>query len=98
VTAFANPIPTGATPRYGTAGRNSLRGPGYFNYDFSVFKSFQIREGTRLEFRTEAYNLTNTPKFGQPNGNYSQSSFGSVTSTFNTAGERELQFALRLLF
>jgi outer membrane receptor protein involved in Fe transport len=98
VTAFANPIPAGATPRYGTAGRNPLRGPGYFNYDFSVFKSFQIREGVRLEFRTEAYNLTNTPKFGQPNGNFSQSSFGSVTSTFNNAGERELQFALRLLF
>jgi outer membrane receptor protein involved in Fe transport len=97
-TAFANPIPTGATPRYGTAGRNSLRGPGYFNYDFSIFKGFQIREDMRIEFRTELYNLTNTPKFGQPNGNFSQSSFGVVNTTFNNAGEREVQFALRFLF
>ncbi|MCI0392533.1 MAG: TonB-dependent receptor [Acidobacteria bacterium] len=97
-TAFANPIPAGAAPRYGTAGRNSLRGPGYFNYDFSIFKNFQIREGMRIEFRTEFYNLTNTPKFGQPNSNFSQSSFGSVTTTFNNAGEREVQFALRFLF
>ncbi|HWQ33194.1 MAG TPA: carboxypeptidase regulatory-like domain-containing protein [Blastocatellia bacterium] len=98
VTAFANPIPAGATPRYGTAGRNSLRGPGFFNYDFSLFKNFQIREGIRVEFRTEFYNLTNTPKFNQPNGNFSQGSFGAVTSTINNAGEREVQFALRLLF
>jgi hypothetical protein len=98
VTAFANPIPAGATPRYGTAGRNSLRGPGYFNYDFSIFKGFQIREDMRLEFRTEPYNLTNTPKFEQPNGDFSQASFGVVNTTFNNAGEREVQFALRFLF
>ena len=98
VTAFANPIPAGATPRYGTAGRNSLRGPSYLNYDFSIFKSFQIMEGKRLEFRTEFYNLTNTPKFAQPNGNFSQTTFGVVNSTLNGVGEREVQFALRFLF
>ncbi len=97
-TAFADPIPPGATPRFGTAGRNSVRGPGFFNYDFSIFKSFQIREAMRLEFRTEFYNLTNTPKFGQPNGNFSQASFGVVNTTLNNAGEREIQFALRFLF
>ena len=52
----------------------------------------------RLEFRTEFYNLTNTPKFGQPNGNFSQASFGVVNTTLNNAGEREIQFALRFLF
>ena len=81
-----------------TAGRNSVRGPGFFNYDFSVFKAFRLTETKRVEFRTEIYNLTNTPKFNQPNGNFSQSSFGSVTSTINNAGEREVQFALRFLF
>jgi hypothetical protein len=98
ITAFANPIPAGAAPRYGTAGRNSLRGPSYLNYDFSIFKSFQIMEGKRLEFRTEFYNLTNTPKFAQPNGNFSQATFGVVNSTLNGVGEREVQFALRFLF
>ncbi len=100
VTAFANPTPN----RYGTAGRNTLRGPGLVNYDFSVFKSFAITENKRIEFRTEFYNLTNTPHFNQPAGNFSTaSSFGSITSTIGAngvagGGEREVQFALRFLF
>lgn len=102
VTAFAAPPATPA--RYGTAGRNTLRGPELINYDFSVFKSFAITEKTRLEFRTEFYNLTNTPHFGQPAGNFSTpGTFGSITSTIAAsgvggAGEREVQFALRFLF
>ena len=100
VTAFAAPTPN----RYGTAGRNTVRGPGLVNYDFSVFKGFAITESKRIEFRTEFYNLTNTPHFNQPAGNFSTaSSFGSITSTIGVngvagAGEREVQFALRLLF
>ena len=98
-TAFAAPAPN----RYGTAGRNTLRGPNLVNYDLSVFKSFQITEGIRLEFRTEVYNLTNTPHFNVPQGNFSSSAFGSITSTIGTngiagTGEREMQFALRLFF
>jgi hypothetical protein len=100
VTAFAAP----STVRYGTAGRNTLRGPKLVNYDFSVFKSFAITENKRLEFRTEFYNLTNTPHFNQPASNFSTaSSFGSITSTIGAngvagGGEREVQFALRFLF
>jgi outer membrane receptor protein involved in Fe transport len=100
ISAFAAPLPG----RYGTAGRNTLRGPGLVNYDFSVFKNFQITENKRIEFRTEFYNLTNTPHFNQPNNNFSvPAAFGSVTSTVGTnglvgAGEREVQFALRFLF
>lgn len=100
VTAFAAPTPN----RFGTAGRNTLRGPKLVNYDFSVFKSFAITETKRLEFRTEFYNLTNTPHFNQPASNFSTaSSFGSITSTIGAngvpgAGEREVQFALRFLF
>jgi outer membrane receptor protein involved in Fe transport len=102
VTAFAAPPSTPA--RYGTAGRNTLRGPNLVNYDFSVFKSFAISEGKRIEFRTEFYNLTNTPHFNQPAGNFSTpASFGSITSTIGVngvagGGEREVQFALRFIF
>lgn len=97
--AFAAP----SANRYGTAGRNTLRGPGLANYDFSIFKSFTVSEKKRLEFRTEIYNLTNTPHFNQPDGNFSGTAFGSVTSTIGTnglvgGGEREVQFALRFLF
>lgn len=100
VTAFATPTPN----RFGTAGRNTLRGPGLTNYDFSIFKSFTITENKRIEFRTEFYNLTNTPHFNQPAGNFSTpASFGSITSTIGIngvagGGEREVQFALRFLF
>ncbi|HMY70330.1 MAG TPA: carboxypeptidase regulatory-like domain-containing protein [Blastocatellia bacterium] len=102
VTAFAAPPATPA--RYGTAGRNTIRGPELVNYDFSVFKSFAITETKRIEFRTEFYNLTNTPHFNQPAGNFSTpASFGSITSTIGAngvagGGEREVQFALRFLF
>ncbi|MBI1762510.1 MAG: TonB-dependent receptor [Acidobacteria bacterium] len=100
VTAFAAPT----TVRYGTAGRNTLRGPKLVNYDFSLFKSFAITEGKRIEFRTEFYNLTNSPHFNQPAANFSTAaSFGSITSTIGAngvagGGEREVQFALRFLF
>lgn len=100
VTAFATPTPN----RFGTAGRNTLRGPGLVNYDFSIFKSFAITENKRIEFRTELYNLTNTPHFNQPAGNFSTpASFGAITSTIGVngvagGGEREVQFALRFLF
>jgi carboxypeptidase family protein len=98
-TAFAPPSST----RYGTAGRNTLRGPGLTNYDFSIFKNFQISDSKRIEFRTEFYNLTNTPHFNQPDGNFSGAAFSSITSTIGTnglagVGEREVQFALRFLF
>src|SRR5262249_20769287 len=55
--------------RFGTAGFNSLIGPGRFNWDFSLFRYFRVRERIRVEARAEAFNLTNTPKFGQPGTN-----------------------------
>lgn len=54
--------------RYGTAGYNILDSPGQRNLDFSMYKNFQITEQVRLQFRAEAYNATNTPYFGEPNG------------------------------
>jgi hypothetical protein len=89
--AFGQPGPN----RFGTAGRNTVRGPGIVNYDFSVFRVFRIREQTNLEFRAEFYNLTNTPHFNNPVSNFNAGNFGEITSAF---GEREIQFALRLTF
>jgi len=93
-TAFAAPAPG----RFGNAGRNIGRGPVLANYDFSVFRTFDVREGWKLEFRTELYNLTNTPQFGNPVGNVNAGNFGQVTGTFAGAGEREVQLAVRLRF
>lgn len=92
--AFAAPAPN----RFGNAGRNIGRGPVLANYDFSVFRIFEVHEGVKLEFRAELYNLTNTPQFANPVGNVNAGNFGQITGTFNGAGEREVQLALRLRF
>ncbi|MBM3738346.1 MAG: carboxypeptidase regulatory-like domain-containing protein [Acidobacteria bacterium] len=57
--------------RYGTAGFNSLRGPGLVNVDFGLARDFAINEQWRIQFRAEAFNATNTPHFGNPGGNVS---------------------------
>jgi len=45
----------------------SLRGPGLFNFDTSLFKNIRIGEELRLQFRTEAFNILNHPNFAYPN-------------------------------
>ena len=54
--------------RYGNEGRNGLRGPGVMNIDAGLFRRFPIGSRVNLEFRVEAFNLTNTPHFSNPNG------------------------------
>ena len=65
--------------------------------DLSLFKSFSIREKAHIEFRAEAFNLSNTPAFGAPNTSVTSSSFGVVTLT-QTNDPRLLQLALKLNF
>ena len=59
------------TVDFGTAGFLSLRGPGYVNLDGGIFREFALRERLKVQFRMEAFNVTNTPHFGNPNGNVS---------------------------
>jgi hypothetical protein len=73
-TSFVRPPvidPNGQTSTYirpGTLGRNQLVGPAYRDLDMSLFKNFPFTERITGEFRAEAYNLTNTPAFTNPNG------------------------------
>jgi hypothetical protein len=92
VNAFQDP----GSFNYGNSGRNILRPDYHRGFDFSVFKHFVIRENSRLEFRGEAFNLTNTPVFSGPNTNINESSGGRVTSTANSP--RQIQFALKYNF
>ena len=64
--------------------------------DLSLFKQFQFNERTRLQFRAEAFNLTNTPSFSAPGTNVDTASGGVVTSTISTP--RNIQFGLKLYF
>jgi hypothetical protein len=57
--------------RFGTAGFNSLRGPGIFNLDMGIFRQFRITERFQMQFRGEAFNTTNTPHFANPGTNVS---------------------------
>jgi hypothetical protein len=94
VTAFGQP----GSNRFGNAGRNTVRGPGFSNYDFSVFRIIPITERFKLEFRSEFYNLTNTPHFSNPSNSINSGNFGEITSTLGGYGNREVQLALRLTF
>ena len=72
-----------------------VNGPGFRDLDFSIFKEFKVTETTRLQFRAESFNLTNTPSFNLPsNTNYRDTvNFGQSTST--RSAPREIQFALK---
>jgi hypothetical protein len=92
--AFTVPAPG----TFGNAGLNSLRGPGYWNVDLSVFRDFPITERAKVQFRFETFDLFNHPNFASPNGSVGAGNFGTITSTFNPGGNRDIQFALKLLF
>ena len=90
-TAFALP----AQFTYGDSGGGILREDSFKTLDFSLFKQFRI--GThRLQFRAEAFNLTNTPSFNAPNTAIDTAAGGRVTSTASTP--RQMQFALKYDF
>ena len=52
----------------GTVGRNSLRGPAYFQFDLSGMKNFAITERVTMQFRADIFNLFNHPNFTNPDG------------------------------
>lgn len=51
-----------------------------------------------MQFRAEAFNLTNTPHFGLPNTNANATAFGQITNTLSSPAPRQLQFAVKLMF
>lgn len=86
--------------RPGTSGRNILLGPGLSNVDLSLFKNFAITERIHSELRLQAYNLTNTPHFGQPDSNLPDQSFGNfgkITSIVPFTN-RQIELGLRFTF
>ena len=100
--------------RFGNAGFDSMRGPGYANLDLSFFRQFALPASKTLQFRVEIFNVTNTPHFANPNANVSNlqlnpdgtvknlGGFSTITSTANTGregiDERLVRLGLRLGF
>ena len=99
--AFSLPVPY----TFGNVSRTlpDVRSDGLFNVDFSLFKTFPITEKYKLQFRAEAFNLTNTTTFDTPGRAAGSGTFGIVTATARSQLQsqpvaREFQFALRLEF
>jgi len=92
-TAFVNP------PQF-SMGNDSrtqpdLRNPGSITFD-TVFSRWQpIREGVRLQFRAEMYNVMNHPNLANPANSITATNFGQIT---NKNGSRTMQMALVLRF
>jgi hypothetical protein len=83
---------------FGTATRNSFRGPEFFNYNAALFRNFAINENTKIELRGEVYNLTNTSNPMNPVSSFSSPGFGSSLGNMNGQAGRQFQVAGRLLF
>jgi hypothetical protein len=84
----------------GTTARNFMRGPGYFNLDYSLIKSFPIRYGPlketqKIDFRAEFFNIFNHTNFNNPNASKSSLQFGQLQSALDP---RIIQFALKFIF
>ncbi|MBB5326728.1 hypothetical protein [Tunturiibacter gelidoferens] len=86
--------------RFGTLGRNTFRGPAYYDYDFSLVKDTPIgrrRSGaelTNLQFRAEFFNLFNIVNMGLPSNTIFGSGFGQINRT--NGNSRQIQFSLKL--
>jgi len=93
--------------RFGTAAFNILRGPGVASWDLGIFRQFQLPRQMNAQFRVEAFNVTNRPRFSNPGGNVSNlrlnpdgsvrdlNGFATITST-QDGSERQVRFGLRL--
>ena len=81
--------------RFGTAGRNDVRGPGLFDLDVSLKREFPLYEQFRLQLSADAFDITNTPAFANPAANISNTGFGQVTTS---NANRSLRLSGRISF
>jgi len=95
--AFTN----NANNTFGDSGKNIMYGPREFTADAAIMKSWSLAEGTKLQFRWEAFNVTNHPSFGNPTGDYGNTvgwgNYGVVGNVGNVP-PRVMQGALKLTF
>ena len=87
--------PTDPSQPFGNAGRNTVRGPKFWQLDTALSKAFALGGPAKFEFRLEAFNLLNHTNFRAPNGNRSSGAFGTITSTYDP---RQLQLGFKFLW
>jgi hypothetical protein len=97
-------VPGGTGPnrgRFGTLGRDTVRGPGYHDFDFALIKDTPFghrgnAEMGTVEFRAEFFNLFNVVNFGLPSNLVRGSGFGIISKTAGTS--RQIQFSLKIIY
>ncbi|MBB6145286.1 hypothetical protein HNQ77_003244 [Silvibacterium bohemicum] len=83
------------TPRFGDSGRDSVRGPGLFDLDLSLKRTFPIHDAVGFDFVAETFDATNTPQFANPSANIASGGFGVITTS---NADRTLRLSGRLTF
>jgi hypothetical protein len=85
---------------FGSAGRNSLRGPGFFQADVAVAKDIPLKESSSIQFRTDIFNLFNKVNLDNPIPCVDCPGGGIIINTaFNGAAlQRQIMFSLRFEF
>lgn len=88
--------------RFGTLGRNTFRGPAFYNFDFALIKDTPFgkrksgAERVDLQFRSEFFNLFNIVTMGLPANILNGSGFGEISKT--AGNSRQIQFSLKLIY
>lgn len=91
---------------FGNSGKNSLRGPRYFDADLAAIKNTKINDRTALQIRAEFFNAFNNVNFGRPDNILTDTAFGQIyglaggssSNTYGTAQPRIIQFGAKLSF
>jgi hypothetical protein len=89
------PDPLSPAQQFGSAGRNIVQGPGYAEWDFSIFKSIPVTEGKEFQFRAEFFNFLNHPNFRLPDSDISSPTFNHILTALPP---RLIQLALKFSF
>jgi hypothetical protein len=92
-------------PLLGNSGRNSIYGPGLFNWTTGLIKDIRATERLRVQLQAQAFNVTNHTNFANPQSTQLQI-FNATGALLPTAGQltltsttsRQLQFALKVIF
>lgn len=109
---FPSSVPPGGVGAFGAQRRNQVYGPGFFDTDLTLLKTFPIPhwEGAKFQVGAQAFNILNHPNFDQPIGDIANPQFGSIVRTVATptsifgsflgadASPRALQIKAQLMF
>jgi hypothetical protein len=96
--SFAAPLAPwagGTNQGFGSTGKDAVVGPGLFNFNMSLFKTFAVTERVKFELRFESFNTFNHTEFLNVDTNSGDANFGAATSTYDP---RVLQLGAKLSF